>query len=371
MYYHSFLVSRELGGAGLIALHLAKWMSGQGATSRVWIPGRGAAARAADGAGLRWRNYGLAAMKRGNLTHALACLWIVPRLHFRRGWAHVQDPIVYRMLRPALRLAGLRVAVSIQIDTGTESIRWAFQKPPDLVLPCARYMSGAIRQALGQAGEKVRIAAAPNAVETERFFPGDRAAAKQQLGAPAERPLALMLANLAPHKGQETAIRAVADLRHRGTDVVCWFAGIERDGGQEYGQRLRALAAALGVADRVRFIGFRTDTPELLRAADFLLLPSTHEGLPLSIVEAQASKVPVLAAPTAGIPEVITDGETGFLVAADDARGYADRMAELLRNPGLGARVTEAAFSAVRRDYTMTAYCRRVHNLLQELSTAA
>jgi glycosyltransferase involved in cell wall biosynthesis len=371
MYYHSFLVSRELGGAAMVALHLAKWMSRQGAKSRVWVPGKGSAANATVGAGLPWRSYGLAAMQRGNLTHALACLWIVPRLQFRRGWAHVHDPVVYRMLRPVLRLAGLRVAVSVHIDTGPEAIRWAFQDLPDLVLPCARFMSDPIRQALGEAGKNLRIAAAPNGVDTERFFPGDSAAVKRQLGAPAGRPLALMLANLAPHKGQETAIRAVAELRRRGTAVECWFAGIERHGGQEYGQRLRSLAAELEVADRVRFLGFRTDTPELLRAADFLLLPSTHEGLPLSIVEAQASKVPVLAAPTAGVPEVIADGETGFLVAADDAVGYADRMEVLLRNAELRRRISENAFAAVQRDYTMTAYCRRVEGLLQEQRPAA
>jgi glycosyltransferase involved in cell wall biosynthesis len=275
------------------------------------------------------------------------------------------------MLRPVLRLAGLRTAVSVHIDPPPEEIRWAFRDPPDLVLPCASFMTAPIRQALGERGEKLTITPVPNAVDTGRFFPGDRAAAKQQLGAPPERPLALMMANLAPHKGQETAIRAIAALKTRGTDVECWLAGIERDGRQEFGQRLQSLVAELGVGDRVRFLGFRTDGPELLRAADFLLLPSTHEGLPLSIVEAQATQVPVLAAPTAGIPEVVTDGQTGFLIPAEDVTGYASRMEDLLGNPDLRRRITEGAFAAVTRAHTLDAYCRRVQGLLRGLPPAS
>jgi glycosyltransferase involved in cell wall biosynthesis len=371
MYYHSFLVSRELGGAAMIALRLAKWMSQQGATTQVWIPGKGPAADATERERLPWRMYDLEGMQKGNLTHGLAWLRMIPRLQFRHGWAHVHSPTVYRMLCPVLRLAGLRIAVSVHLDPAPEDIRWAFQDPPDLVLPCARFMGDPIRQALGERGEKLRIVAAPNGVDTERFFPGDRAAAKLRLDAPSERPLVLMLANLAPHKGQETAIRAVAELKIRGTDVACWIAGIERQGRQEYGQHLRSLVAELGVSDRVRFLGFRPDGPDLLRAADFLLLPSTNEGLPLSIVEAQASGVPVLAAPTAGIPEVIADGETGFLIPAEDANGYANCIETLLHNPDLRERITAEAFARVTRDYTMSAYCKRVHGLLQGISPAA
>ena len=153
-------------------------------------------------------------------------------------------------------------------------------------------------------------------------------------------PLVLMVANLAPHKGQETAIRAMAILKKAGINVACWLAGVERRGEGDYTTRLQELCNELGVADRIRFLGHREDVPDLLRAADIFLLPSTSEGLPLSVLEAQATKVPVLAAPTAGIPEVITDGETGFLIPAEDAVGYAQRIESLLNCPGIHHRVT-------------------------------
>src|SRR5262249_41229394 len=157
------------------------------------------------------RYYDLEGMLRGNWRQAWACLRLALRLPWRPGLAHVHTPGVYRLLRPALRVAGLRTLVHVQIDPGPQGGPCALRGPPDLVLTCARYMIGPIRAALGEAGEKLWIEAVPNAVDAERFYPGDRLAAKRQAGAPADRPLVLMLANLAPHKGQETTIRAVAE----------------------------------------------------------------------------------------------------------------------------------------------------------------
>jgi glycosyltransferase involved in cell wall biosynthesis len=366
-YYHHFLVSRDLGGAGIIALKLAGWAAQRGMGARVWIPGQGPAAQAAEAEGFAWQSYDLRAMTRSNLRHAWACLKLAGKLPFRRGIAHVHTPGVYRMLRPVLCMAGLRTVVHVQIDPTPEEIRWAFRDPPDLIVTCARYMIAPIRRTLGERGARLRIEAVPNAVDVERFVPGDREVAKQRVGAPADRPLVLMLANLAPHKGQETTIRAVADLKARGKVVECWLAGVERGAGRQYECYLRSLTAELGVADRVRFLGFRGDGPDLLRAAEFLLLPSTHEGLPFSVLEAQASRTAVLAAPTAGVPEAIADGDTGFLIPAPDPAGYARRLEALLENPGLYRHVTEQALTTVRRDYNWATFCQRIHDLYGEI----
>jgi glycosyltransferase involved in cell wall biosynthesis len=216
-----------------------------------------------------------------------------------------------------------------------------------------------------------RIVAVPNAVDVREFFPAEKLEAKAKVRAPNGMPLLLMLANLSPHKGQETAIKATALLMQSGTNVACWLAGTERDGKTEYTNRLQGLIRELGVADRVHLLGQRRDAADLLRAADFFLLPSTREGLPLSIVEAQATKVPVIAAPTAGIPEVVEGGRTGFLVPADDFAGYASRIATMLAEPDLVRQLTDAAHDQIIRGYTMRAYCDRMWELYQELVQTA
>jgi glycosyltransferase involved in cell wall biosynthesis len=206
---------------------------------------------------------------------------------------------------------------------------------------------------------KTRIVPVINAVDTGRYVPGDRAEAKRQMGVSADTPVFLMAANLAPHKGQETAIRAVARLLGQGHRPQLWLVGEEREKAG-FTEQLHRCAADLGAGEQVRFLGFRNDIPKLLHAADCLLLPSTREGLPLSILEAQASKVVVLAAPTAGIPEVIEHGRTGFLIDAHDAEGYASALAMLLTNPAKAEAVREAAYRQVIDSFTLKRYCARI-----------
>jgi glycosyltransferase involved in cell wall biosynthesis len=176
-----------------------------------------------------------------------------------------------------------------------------------------------------------------------------------------------MLANLAPHKGQETAIRIAAALKQAQVHMVFWLAGIERGGEEHYTAHLRALCHTLGVDDRVRLLGQRHDAPELLRAADFFLLPSTNEGLPLAILEAQATKLPVLAAPTAGIPEAVIHGKTGFLISAKDIMGYAHCIKRLLEDTRLYQYIIEQAYEKVLREYSWQNGCDHMWRLYKKL----
>lgn len=106
---------------------------------------------------------------------------------------------------------------------------------------------------------------------------------------------------------------------------------------------LEAQAQALGIAERVHFLGFRTDTPALLAALDLLAMPSIYEGLPLVLLEAFAAGCPVVAHAVDGIPEVVEDGVNGHLVATGDVTALADRMARLLNDPALASRMGSAA----------------------------
>jgi glycosyltransferase involved in cell wall biosynthesis len=208
--------------------------------------------------------------------------------------------------------------------------------------------------------EQQRIVVVPNSVDTREYFPGDRRQSKERLGLAGGVPLVIVIANLAPHKGQETAIRAVAELKKRQVDVVCWLLGKERGGPGTYTSRLNTLINELGVSDRVQLLGYRYDTAEILRAADFLLLPSTREGLPLSVLEAQATKVPVLVSPIPGNCELVSDGETGFLIPAEDYAGYADTIQRLVEDEERYSRVVKRAYEQVKREHDWTAYCERI-----------
>jgi glycosyltransferase involved in cell wall biosynthesis len=370
--YHHVLGSSEFGGAGLTALRLAKSLNNRMHKCRFWMPGGGPMRKLAEEWNLTTGEYPAHLLDSGKLQSAVAN-WRFGNILRRQGpgIVHLHSLVHYGALQLGLRLSGLKRVVHVQLEEDSAGMQWAFKHPPDMIITCAKYLVEYVRRSLAEKHQgRQRIVAVPNSVDTNEFFPGDKDEAKRRTGAATEVPLILVLANLAPHKGQETAIRAVAELKMRGVDIACWLTGVERGGEGTYTGRLRSLISELGVNERVRLMGYRHDAPDLLRAADFFLLPSTHEGLPISILEAQASKVPVLASPTAGIPEVVADGETGFLIPADDHVGYANCIQTLLRNRDLYQAVAEDGYDQVRREYEWANYCERIWGLYCELLDA-
>jgi L-malate glycosyltransferase len=118
--------------------------------------------------------------------------------------------------------------------------------------------------------------------------------------------------------------------------------------------RLRREAAALGLGDRVRFHGFRRDAIDWLAHLDLLLMPSLHEGLPYTLLEAMSLGVPVLAARVGGLAEVLRHDETGLLIEPGDADGLARSLARLVADPAQARRLGEAAAREQRERYTLT-----------------
>ena len=372
---HQVLPATEFGGAAEIAFRLVEHGAALApGAARLWLPGPGRAWQTATERNLPVERFDLPDIARASKAVSawanLRAGWTWRR--FRPGVVHLHSAELYGALPWGCALSGMRRVVHIHLEQQAETVRWAFRRLPELILTCANFLVENVRRYLPEPEQDAaRIVAVPNCIDTERFRPGDKRAAKLVLGAAPEIPLAVMLANLAPHKGQETAIRAIALLKQQQVDVQCWLAGVERDGGGAYTAQLRTLIREMGVEDRVRLLGYRSDGPELLRAADFFLLPSTREGLPLSVLEAQATRTPVLAAPTAGIPEVVSDSKTGFLIPARDAEGYSQRIQELLQQPALRQTIVDQAFEQTQRKHRVDAYCRQVWNLYDELLGAA
>lgn len=108
----------------------------------------------------------------------------------------------------------------------------------------------------------------------------------------------------------------------------------------------RLKAAQLGIGDRVHFLGVRADVPELLSASDIFVLASDWEGHPLSVMEAMAAGLPVVATSAGGVPELVADGVTGILVAPGDVRALATALGSLVQNPQRRRELAEAGRAA-------------------------
>ncbi len=136
-------------------------------------------------------------------------------------------------------------------------------------------------------------------------------------------------------KDHDTLLRALASLPSRD-----WKLDLVGDGPRE--SRVRRLAASLGIAPHVNFLGYRSDAAEVLAASQLFILSSRSEALPRSVLEAMRAGLPVLAADVGGVREAVAHGQTGLLAPAGDGRGFAAAIAELLSNSGLRQRLGAA-----------------------------
>lgn len=171
----------------------------------------------------------------------------------------------------------------------------------------------------------------------------------------------LTLGRLSEEKGQALAIEAISSLAPKWPRLHLLLAG---EGPSE--PELCRKAAELGVSNRVRFLGYRADAAELLRAVDLVLMPSLSEGLPLVAVEALASKRTVVATNVGGTSEVIVDGETGLLVTpgAFQLAGAIDRV---LGDPCLAKRLASNGRQFVEQHFDINTQVERTASLYRSV----
>ena len=174
-----------------------------------------------------------------------------------------------------------------------------------------------------------RIRVIRNGIALQRFDParisGSGAGIRECLGIGPEDSLVLVPAVLRPGKGHNILLAAVPLVLERVPRACFALAG----GGEMEGE-LRAMAASLGKA--IRFLGHRSDVPELMTASDLVVLPSLAEALPTVAMEAAAAGRAMVASNVGGVPEVVEDGLTGVLVPPADPRHLADAVSALLMN---------------------------------------
>ncbi|ORV50256.1 D-inositol-3-phosphate glycosyltransferase [Mycolicibacter engbaekii] len=175
-----------------------------------------------------------------------------------------------------------------------------------------------------------RIDVAHPGVDLEVFRPGDRRAARQALGLPADEPIVAFVGRIQPLKAPDILLRAAAKLPGMRAVVAGGPSG--SIGLAEPGS-LVGLAAELGISDRVTFLPpqSREDLANLFRAADLVAVPSYSESFGLVALEAQACGTPVVAAKVGGLPVAVRDGVTGRLVDGHDIDAWAAALDELLR----------------------------------------
>ncbi|MEH2112141.1 glycosyltransferase family 4 protein [Nostoc sp.] len=243
--------------------------------------------------------------------------------------------------------------------------RWekqAFQKAQVVVA-----VSEKVAQELVNIGvPRSRIKVIVNGVDLEEFTPGEsvgvaRRRHRQKLGLPENVTLAMFAGDIrTPRKNLDTVLHALVQVPDLHLAVV----------GHIEGSPFPQLAASLGLSDRVHFIGFRRDIPEIMRSVDLFIFPSRYEACSLVLLEALSSGLPVITATATGGAELVTPECGVVLTDSNDIDALAVAMMSLVSDSALMQQMSQAARS-VAEQYSWTTMAQTYVDLFEELSKNA
>jgi glycosyltransferase involved in cell wall biosynthesis len=267
--------------------------------------------------------------------------------------------------RLSARLAGLPVICSALHATGYPD---RVQLPNRLLAPItdafiavaephARYLA----KHEGCPAAKIRVV--PNGVDVEKFRPRrSDSLLRTSLGLPEDVPTAAVVAALRPEKNHESFLQAAAIVRRAVPDARFLIVG---DGPQR--SRLEGFTRRLSLGDAVHFLGTRNDVHQLLSLVDVLVLTSHTEANPVSILEAMASEVPVVATRVGSVSETVRDGETGFLATPGQPQEIADRIVALFEDPELAKRMGRSGREHVVAHWSCQRMVNGYERLIEEI----
>jgi glycosyltransferase involved in cell wall biosynthesis len=201
-----------------------------------------------------------------------------------------------------------------------------------------------------------RLVAIANGVDTERFSPGDRTAARQALSLPADAVCIGIVGRFGPYKGHLQLIAAFEQIAPRFPHAHLLIAG---GGGSEEAAVVRRVENS-GSRPSIHLLGFQDEPRACYQALDLLAVPSTNEGLSNAILEAMACGVPVLARPDCGHEQIISPGQDGWICPLESPAALAARLEEILAHPtrlvDFGRNARKKVVSQFSLESMLTAY---------------
>ncbi|MFC8047189.1 D-inositol-3-phosphate glycosyltransferase [Nocardia sp. NPDC057353] len=251
------------------------------------------------------------------------------------GWL-ARDRWRVPLVHTAHTLAAVKNAALADGDTPEPASREIGEK--QVIAEADRMIANTVEEArqlielYGAAPDRVDVV--PPGADLTRYHPGDRGAARRELGLPQDERIVAFIGRIQPLKAPDVLVRAAAELLRRDPTrrLRVLIVGGPSGTGLQRPDSLIELAAALGIGDRVIFLP--PQPPERLvqvyRAADLVAVPSHNESFGLVAIEAQASGTPVLAADVGGLGTAVRDGETGLLVPGHRTPDWADALGAVL-----------------------------------------
>lgn len=203
----------------------------------------------------------------------------------------------------------------------------------------------------------------PNGIPTEEYAPNPakRVQFRQAHSVEPDAVVIVHVGRFVELKNHALLLQAFAQLRSE-SPLYLWLVG---DG--ELRPAMEQRARELGIAERVRFWGVRADVADILNAADLFTLPSQYEGNPMSVMEAMAAGLPVVATAVGGVPELVEDQRTGILVPPEDCSSLTQALQLLLNDETRRRQMGQAALQRARNCFDIRQTVRAYENLYEQL----
>ncbi len=224
-------------------------------------------------------------------------------------------------------------------------------------------VSDDIRRELGNRYDISKIVTIHNAVDISEVIPKRSSEeVREELGIGPDHQVIGTIGRMVPIKGIDQFLSVAKIIVGKKPDVILLLAG---DGPQQ--SEYENMARSMGLANNVRFLGYRHDAADILNCLDLFVMTSYHEGIPVVLLEAMTLKRPVVAMSVGGIPEVIEDNISGNLVEPKNVPRFAEDCLALLADPQRAQRYGEAARDRIKAEFSIDVQRDRVLNLYHDL----
>lgn len=211
-----------------------------------------------------------------------------------------------------------------------------------------------------------RVQVINNGIDIERFTPGPlNPALRSELATDPQQPLVVSISRLDEAKQVDHIIRAVAELEGPLANTQLAIIG-DATSGSSYYQELITLGDEL-LSGRVRFLPWQSDVPEILRSADVFVLAGKQEGMPLGVLEAQASGCSVVAYPAAGVRDSVIHGQTGMVATPNEWSSLSKNITQVLNDEGLRRRIEVNARRLIEERFTLDHQAEQMTRVLDGL----
>jgi glycosyltransferase involved in cell wall biosynthesis len=251
---------------------------------------------------------------------------------------------------------------------GVKIARSVINRLSDRMIACSQVVS---KPFLDTTHDARKIVVIHNAVALDLYDGNDCdvSALRQKLVIPVAAKVVGMVSSATPLKRHEDFLKAAVIVRRSVPDGFFLVVGGDWDL-SKYGQSIKKLSQELGLAEQIVWLGFYEGIHEIFKAIDLLVLPSDEESFGRVLIEAMAARKPVVATAVGGIPEIVIDGVTGFLVPPRSPADLAQAIIRILNAPPLAEAMGQAGRRRVEEHFSASRYVDSIEGVYKELLNA-